>query len=360
MGYLERKELYRELEQLRGHPVITYITSSRNNASGSIAQDATREFVKQLQSFTEKPHEIDLLINSNGGDGLTSWRIITLLREFLGPEGKITCLVPFYAFSAATLIAVGCDEIFLHPLACLGPVDPQMTVQGKDGVEHFAYEDVTAYTTFLEEEAGITDQKEKVSLIDRLVEQIKPSSIGASKRASMQSIVMSEKLLRLHMKDEQKAKNIAQKLSKNYFAHGHAVSKREAKELGLNILESNERIEKLIWDIYSDIEIEMKMNEPFNPLSEYLNNSSNTDLIAPPRNINIPNNIPPELAQQIMLSNCTITNGADINYELKFAIIESNNLSKCFITKGKLFGQRLPDMNYQLSTVELSSKWEEL
>ena len=226
--------------------------------------------------------------------------------------------------------------------------------------EHFAYEDVTAYTTFLEEETGITDQKEKVSLIDRLVEQIKPSSIGASKRASMQSIVMSEKLLRLHMTDEQKAKNIAQKLSKNYFAHGHAVSKREAKELGLNILESNERIEKLIWDIYSDIEIEMKMNEPFNPLSEYLNNSSNTDLIAPPRNINIPNNIPPELAQQIMLSNCTITNGADINYELKFAIIESNNLSKCFITKGKLFGQRLPDMNYQLSTVELSSKWEDL
>lgn len=360
MGYTERKELYRELERLRGHPVITYITSSRANAPGSIAQDATREFVKQLQSFEEKPREIDLLINSNGGDGLTSWRIITLLREFLGPEGKITCLVPFYAFSAATLLAVGCDEIFLHPLACLGPVDPQMTVQGKDGVEHFAYEDVTAYTTFLEEEAGITDQKEKVSLIDRLVEQIKPSSIGASKRASMQSIVMSEKLLRLHMADEQKAKNIAQKLSKNYFAHGHAVSKREAKELGLNILDSNEQIEKLIWDIYSDIELEMNMNEPFNPLSEYLANPANSGLITPPQFVNIPANTPPEMAQSLFLSNCTITNGSDINYELKFVIIESNHLSKCYTRKGKLFGKRLPDMNYQISTVELSARWEEL
>lgn len=360
MGYSERKELYRKLEQLRGHPVITYITSSRGNANGNIAQDATREFVKQLQSFEEKPTNIDLLINSNGGDGLTSWRIITLLREFLGSDAKITCLVPFYAFSAATLLAVGCDEIFLHPLACLGPVDPQMTVQGKDGVECFAYEDVTAYTTFLEEEAGITDQKEKVSLIDRLVEQIKPSSIGASKRASMQSIVMSEKLLKLHMNDEQKAKNIAQKLSKNYFAHGHAVSKKEAKELGLNILDSNEQIEKLIWNIFSDIEKEMKMNEPFDPLSEYLTNQANSGLINPMQSIIMPENTPPELAQQIFLSNCSVVNGIDTNYELKFAVIESSLLSECYISRGKIFGKRLPDMNYQISTVNLSSKWEKL
>lgn len=358
MGYLERKELYKQLEQLRGHPVITYITSSRVNANGNIAKDATREFVKQLQSFEEKPTEIDLLINSNGGDGLTSWRIITLLREFLGPNAKITCLVPFYAFSAATLIAVGCDEIFLHPLACLGPVDPQMSVQGKDGIEHFAYEDVTAYTTFLEEEAGITEQKEKVNLIDRLVEQIKPSSIGASKRASMQSIVMSEKLLRLHMKDEQKAKSIAQKLSKNYFAHGHAVSKKEAKELGLNILEANEQIESLIWSIFADIENEMNMNEPFDPLSEYLANQPTSDLISPTQSVILPDNIPPELAQQIYLANSKIVNGNDTNYELKFSIIESNLLSECFISRGKIFVKRLPDMNYQISTVNLSSRWE--
>jgi hypothetical protein len=42
-----------------------------------------------LELFQDKPKEIDFLINSNGGDGLTSWRLITLLREYLGKNGKI-------------------------------------------------------------------------------------------------------------------------------------------------------------------------------------------------------------------------------------------------------------------------------
>ena len=88
MGYKERKILYQELEKYRGHPVISYVTSSRQNAEGRIAPDAVRQFVKHLEMFQEAPKEIDLLINSNGGDGLTSWRLITLLREYLGGKRK--------------------------------------------------------------------------------------------------------------------------------------------------------------------------------------------------------------------------------------------------------------------------------
>jgi ClpP class serine protease len=165
MGFSERKKLYQELEEYRRHPVISYVTSSRENAGGIIANDAIRQFVKQLEYFTTKPKEIDLLINSNGGDGLTSWRLITLLREYLGKDGKITCLVPFNAFSAATLLAVGCDEIFMHPWACLGPVDPQITVNKKEGPQQFAYEDVSAYTNFLKEEAGIRAKRKSRAFI---------------------------------------------------------------------------------------------------------------------------------------------------------------------------------------------------
>jgi len=261
MSFNERKVLYKQLMDIRNCPVIAYVTSGRPNATGNIAQDAIRQFIKQLELLPNKPVRIDLIINSYGGDGLTSWRLITMLREYLGQDGKITCFVPYYAFSAATLIAVGCDEIFLHPLASLGPVDPQITVNKKDGPQQFAYEDVSAYTSFLKEEAGITEQKEKVSLLSQLVNQIEPSVIGASKRASMQSIIMAEKLLKLHMKgsDSQNAEVIAQKLSKNYFSHGHAVSKNEANDLGLKISESNESIENIIWNIYKDFEEEMKM-----------------------------------------------------------------------------------------------------
>jgi len=363
MGFKERKVLYQQLESLRGHPVISYITSGRPNVVGYISQDGIRQFIKQLELFKEKPKKLDILLNSYGGDGLTSWRLITMLREYLGKDGKITCLVPFHAFSAATLIAVGCDEIFMHPLASLGPVDPQITVNKKDGPQQFAYEDVSAYTNFLKEEAGITEQKEKVELLSQLVNQIEPSVIGASKRASMQSIVMAEKLLKLHMKnnDEQKAEVIAQKLSKNYFSHGHAVSKTEAQELGLNISKSDTMIEELIWNIYKDFEEEMEDNKIFDPTMEYLSSPAAAFLLDPPPIVNVPSNTPPQIVQQVwnnILQGIATQQGPVIDYKLIHVIIETQNHSESFVTKGKIIGSRLPDLNYRIGTPKLSSGWE--
>jgi hypothetical protein len=364
MSFKERKELYKQLEDIRQRPVISYITSGRGNAAGNIAQDAIRQFINQLERFTEKPQNIDLLVNSFGGDGLASWRLITMLREYLGKDGKITCLVPFYAFSAVTLIAVGCDEIFLHPWASLGPVDPQITVNKKDGPQQFAYEDVSAYTSFLKEEAGITEQKEKVELLSQLVTQIELSVIGASKRASMQSIIMAEKLLKLHMtgSDSQNAEVIAQKLSKNYFSHGHALPKSEAIELGLKICESDTRIEKIIWDVYKDFEAELKMSDIFDPLSEYLAHPDSAFLLEGPHEVNIPNNTPPQIVQQIWnkILQSPTRQGPTLDFSLIHAVIETHNHSDAFITRGKIIGSRLPDLNYRIGTPKLSAKWEEM
>jgi len=67
---------------------------------------------------------LDLYIMSNGGDGIVPWRIISVLREF---AKRIGVLVPYRAYSAATLTALGADEIIMGPFAQLGPIDP--TVQ---------------------------------------------------------------------------------------------------------------------------------------------------------------------------------------------------------------------------------------
>jgi hypothetical protein len=242
----------------------------------------------------------------------------------------------------------------MHPLASLGPVDPQITVNKKDGPQQFAYE----------EEAGITEQKEKVELLSQLVTQIEPSVIGASKRASMQSIVMAGKLLKLHMKggDEQKAEIIAQKLSKNYFSHGHAVSKSEAQELGLKICESNPSTERLIWDIYKDFEEEMEMCAVFDPTAEYLSHPDAAFLLNPPPVVNIPGNMPPQIAQQVWntaIQAVATQEGPIIDYKLIHVIIETLNYSTSYITRGKIIGSRLPDLNYRIGTPKLSARWED-
>jgi len=180
----------------------------------------------------------------------------------------------------------------------------------------------------------------------------------------MQSITMAEKLLKLHMtgSEAQNAKAIAQKLSKNYFSHGHALSKTEAKELGLKIADGDPRIEELIWAIYADFEKEMKMCDIFDPMAEYLSSPGAAFLLEPPAIVNIPANTPPLIAQQIwnnVLQNISTAQGPIVDFELKHAAIESIFHSEVFITKGKIIGSRLPDLNYRIGTPKLYSGWVE-
>lgn len=362
MGKQERKALYEKIETHRGCPLIAYITSGRQGAHGNIASDAMRKLAEQLFRLPSGTKKLDLLINSYGGDGLASWRLITMIREFLGPDAYITCLVPYYAFSAGTLIAVGSNEIFMHPVASLGPVDPQIVVQTQGGATQFAYEDLAAYTNFLKEEGGLSEQAEKSSLLEALVAEIKPSVIGASKRSSMQSIAMAEKLMKLHMTgvDSQKAEIIAEKLSKSYFSHGHALSRREASELGLKIGKSDAVLEELIWQVYKDFEEEMVMDKPFDPTMIYLSHPDSACLLDPPPIVNIPSNAPPQIIQnmwQQVLSQITSRQGPVIDYEIIFAALESSRLTTRYIRTGKLFGTRKPDLNFLIGMPTLVQEW---
>ncbi len=179
----------------------------------------------------------------------------------------------------------------------------------------------------------------------------------------MQSIIMAEKLLKLHMKgvEAQNAEVIAEKLSKNYFSHGHAVSRSEAEDLGLKISARNQEIEDLLWKIFKDLEIEMEMNDTFDPTAIYLSDPKSQALLNPPQIVNVPSNIPPQAAQQIwsqVIQSIGTSQGPILDFELKHAVVESEKHSAMFITRGKIIGCRQPDMNFRIGTPKLSAKWE--
>ncbi len=150
MTYAERVELYRQIEEERGRPLITYVTSSRPNAEGVIASDVIPEFCRQILEIPEDERKIDLLIVSRGGDPIVSWRIISLLRERFDEVGV---LIPYEAYSAATLLALGANEIVMHPFSNLGPVDPQLqivkNIEGKQEKLDFAAEDLAHFLDFV-------------------------------------------------------------------------------------------------------------------------------------------------------------------------------------------------------------------
>src|SRR5438128_2243993 len=67
--------------------------------------------------------EIDIWIESPGGDGHAAYKLILDLRSRCK---RLRAVIPDYAKSAATLLALGVDTIFMSAAAELGPLDVQI------------------------------------------------------------------------------------------------------------------------------------------------------------------------------------------------------------------------------------------
>jgi Serine dehydrogenase proteinase len=276
-----RVSLLKEIGKERSTCVITYITSTRPNLEVPMAMDAIRKVYDHLEAVAVPRQKlaVDLFIHSNGGDGTVPWRLVTLIREY---ATKFSVLVPYKAFSAATLAALGADKIVMHPMGMLGPTDPTVgnpfnpddpNAPGqKIGI---SVEDVTAFISLIKEDAGIQHEDELVQAFNKLSDKVHPLALGNVKRSLSQSRMMAQKLLSLHMdkrNEEHKIDEIVDSLTSKLFYHGHPINRAEAKdEVGLKTVEHPPAaVEKLMWSLYLDYEVEMKMEEPFDAAAEFV------------------------------------------------------------------------------------------
>lgn len=333
MGYKERSILYSKIEELRGKPLIVYTTSSRLNGAAQMGQDMIPHFIKHLDTIDDSIEEIDLLIISSGGDPIVSWRVNSLLRNRFK---KFTVLVPYLAYSAATLLALGADDIIMHRNGNLGPLDMQMTVPAKNQNElpmHFSYEDIVNYFKFIED-IGIRDQAMISDAFNKLTSQLSPIDLGNARRGSQLGLSMAEKLLSSHLSDSNKAKIISEKLNKQYYHHGYPVDKNEAKELGLEITDDPD-IEQLMWSVTQDILSSYRETEPLDPQA-YINDS----------------------IQKIGNDNIIIGNQYFEQVEIIRAMIESVRIFSYYDSTLVLSYQRMPDLSLQYNTNMINGFWK--
>src|SRR5258706_5924448 len=78
-----------------------------------------------LQAIRETPAKktIEIILHTPGGLVLAASQIARALSDH---DGRVVAVVPHYAMSGGTLIALAADEIVLDRHAALGPVDPQL------------------------------------------------------------------------------------------------------------------------------------------------------------------------------------------------------------------------------------------
>ena len=126
-------------------------------------------------------------------------------------KGKVTAIVPHYAMSGGTLIALAADEIIMSDHAVLGPVDPQLG-------------QYPAVSLLRAAARKSEDKLEDETLI--LVDQ--------AKKAINQLEATVVELLRGKYPDSL-AVHLATMLSEGRWTHDFAITFEYAKQLGLNV-----------------------------------------------------------------------------------------------------------------------------
>ncbi len=274
MPRAQRKALIEQIEKLRGRRLIVYVTGDRHPAPAQIGDDAVRPLYELLREVGHV-EKLDFFIYSRGGAIDVPWRMVTGLRTAAKEWGA---LIPFRANSAATLIAIGADEIVLGRNGELGPIDPQLSVHRMVGLpgqagpgpliqEQISVEDIMAYVRFVKDRAGLSDQSALAAALGKLTERLDAAALGSIYRTHSHIRDVARRLLtsRARQDTQQIISTIIETLAERVYAHGHAIGLRTAKEIGLPAQPANQALDDLMWQLLLEYERDLKLLEPIDP-----------------------------------------------------------------------------------------------
>lgn len=268
-----RVELLRAIGDRRGSQVVTYITGDRSPVTGQIGDDAVRPLYDHLRAIGDV-ERLDLFLYSRGGAIDVPWRIVTALRQ---ASTEWNVLIPFRANSAATLLALGADQIVMGRQGELGPIDPILSIQrvvpqpgGGLPVMHqenVNIEDVMAYLRFAQERGNLSDQASLSKAMDLLVQKLDAVALGNIYRTHSHIRDVARRMLRSRKEaaSEQQMRTVIETLAEKVYAHGHAIGLREAEEIGLPVQRAEDELDDLMWRLLSEYEGGMQLLEPLDP-----------------------------------------------------------------------------------------------
>jgi Serine dehydrogenase proteinase len=109
------------LENSLGMPVWMLVQNGATSQFDDLNRELAQGFLR-CKSLLPEGTPVALVIDSPGGYAKCAYQIASLLRRRCG---RFVAVVPQYAKSAATLLALGADRIILGEDAELGPLDAQ-------------------------------------------------------------------------------------------------------------------------------------------------------------------------------------------------------------------------------------------
>lgn len=224
----QTQQRLRAIEEMLGAPLLVYWNSS----GGSVCDNDVLGLYELLRQASHR-EKVYIFIKSDGGNGQASLRMVHLLREF---AGRVCALVPLECMSAATMIALGADQILMGPIARLSAVDTSL----RHDLSPLDRENDRVSVSQNEVQRILANWRElsdgpQSHPYEALFKYVHPLVIGAVDRASSLSIRLCEEILGYHMTDAEAIKRISNTLNSNYPAHSYPITLREARRIGLNV-----------------------------------------------------------------------------------------------------------------------------
>ena len=200
---IERKRRRRVLFLFGGMDVFTCVAAS-----------------KMLRAVG-KVDKLEVVLESSGGDLDSAIKLSKMLRFHCR---ELSVVVPFWAKSAASLVAISADRAFMTPYAELGPIDPQ--VEDPETGTFVPAHSIGRALDFIEE---TEDLHIKLALTSKL----SPLLIGGYKDVeSATEQEVQEVCERLKLPDPAGA---VRTLTSTYLSHGYPVTPDTLKGLGFPI-----------------------------------------------------------------------------------------------------------------------------
>jgi len=262
----QRNALLASIERERDSAVIAYIL--HDNAV--IADDALPHLYDKLHALGKRPR-IDLLLSARGGVPEVCWRILSLLREYCDHLGVI---VSTRVQGAASLLALGADEIVMGPLSEMGGVDairkhPLMPRDEMGQPLPVSLGEIKSLLRFLSEQSG--DQEAQAGstsktqnpkpkthnpglapeVLSNLFQYIHPLTIAHLQQADTLSREITRKALRqhIHPENEDKTDQLVELFNGGFNSPIYTAGRSELRELGLPVEEPDKELWSSIWGL---------------------------------------------------------------------------------------------------------------
>lgn len=277
---MERKDIIKKIEELRGSKVITYVTSDRQGPIyARVAMDIIPIISSQLRKIG-KQEKIDLVLYSAGGDTMVPWRLVSMIREYCD---HFSVIVPYKAHSAATMISLGADEIVMSDMSELSPIDPStanvfnpIDPQNPQNRIPISVEEVMSYFDLAKNKFGIKSDEELTKIFNKFVEStpsIHPLVLGNVNRTHNLIKILAKRLLKSHkeLMKEDEVEKVIEFLTEKLYSHQYYIGRKEAKEdLGIKaVVFAGKELSDLMTEIYEEYEKEMNTRSIWNPELEF-------------------------------------------------------------------------------------------